>query len=193
MTSRPALSAVLALVAAALAAGCADTPPAAPSYVVSTLQPTRGSTAAGTVWLSQEGPQVLVRGRVTGLTPNQEHGFHVHEKGDCSSGDGMSAGGHLNPTGKPHGPPTGEHHAGDLPSVKADATGTATVRTRVTGTLLGGGAADIAGKALVVHAAPDDYATQPTGNSGARIACGVIGRAAGRDASGNAIPAPEEL
>jgi Cu-Zn family superoxide dismutase len=134
-----------------------------------------------------------MRGRITGLVPNQEHGFHVHEKGDCSSDDAMSAGGHLNPDGKRHGPPTGEHHAGDVPSIKADANGVATVRTRVAGTLLGSGAADIAGKALVVHASPDDYTTQPTGNSGARIACGVIGVGSGRDASGNAVPIPKDL
>jgi Cu-Zn family superoxide dismutase len=193
MTFRLARPAFLALVAAALAAGCADTRPAAPGYVVSTLQPTRGSSAAGTVWLTQEGPQVFLRGRITGLVPDQEHGFHVHEKGDCTSGDGMSAGGHLNPAGKPHGPPGGERHAGDLPSVKADASGTATVRMRVTGTLLSGAAGDVAGKALIVHASPDDYTTQPTGNSGARIACGVVGSAAGRDASGNVIAIPSDL
>ncbi|HEY2561716.1 MAG TPA: superoxide dismutase family protein [Caldimonas sp.] len=192
MTSHAALLTVLALFAAALAAGCETAPPT-PTYVVATLAPTRGNSAAGTVWFSQEGPQVLVRGRITGLAPNSEHGFHVHEKGDCSSGDGMSSGGHLNPNGKPHGPPTGEHHAGDLPAIKADATGTATVRERVTGTLLGAGAADIAGKALIVHAEADDYTTQPTGNSGARIACGVIGIAAGRDASGNAVMIPKDL
>ena len=192
MTSRSALPATLALVAAAVAAGCAASRATAPEYVVATLQPTRGNAAAGTVWFSQEGAQVLLRGRVTGLTANQEHGFHVHEKGDCASGDGMSAGGHLNPDGKPHGPPAAAHHAGDLPSLKADATGTAVVRMRVAGVLLGAGAADIAGKALIVHVAPDDYTTQPTGNSGARIACGVIGTAFGRDASGNAVPLPKE-
>src|SRR3954453_14738311 len=116
MTARAALAAVFALVAAALAAGCAETAPAAPAYVVATLQPTRGNSAAGTVWFSQDGAQVLVRGTVTGLAANSEHGLHVHERGDCSSGDGMSSGGHLNPDGKPHGPPTGEHHAGDLPA-----------------------------------------------------------------------------
>ena len=193
MTSRPALPAVLALFAAALAAGCASMTSSRSDYVVATLLPTIGNSAAGTVWLSQEGEQVFLRGRIIGLTPNQEHGFHVHEKGDCSSGDGMSAGGHLNPDGKRHGPPTGEHHAGDLPSIKADASGAATVSMRVNGTLLGSGAADLAGKGLIVHAAPDDYTTQPTGNSGARIACGVIGIAAGRDASGNAIPIPKDL
>ncbi len=190
MKSSPTL---LGLFAAVLAGGCADAPPSSSTYVVATLQATRGNNAAGTVWFSQDGAQVLVRGRITGLTPNQEHGFHVHEKGDCSSGDGMSSGDHLNPNGKPHGPPSGEHHAGDLPSVKADASGNATVRIHVAGTVLGSGAADLGGKALIVHAGADDYTTQPTGNSGARIACGVIGAAVGRDASGNAIVIPKDL
>jgi len=196
-TTRPALAVALALAAAALV-GCAGAPgsassPPASDYVVASLKPTRGNTAAGTVFFSQEGGDVVMRGRITGLVPNQEHGFHVHEKGDCSSDDAMSAGGHLNPDGKRHGPPSGEHHAGDVPSIKADANGVATVRTRVAGTLLGSGAGDIAGKALVVHASPDDYTTQPTGNSGARIACGVIGVGSGRDASGNAVPIPKDL
>ena len=96
-----------------------------------TLQPTRGNTAAGTVWFSQERRAVSTCAvAITGLKPNQEHGFHIHEKGDCSSGDGMSAGGHLNPNGKPHGPPTGEHHAGDLPRSRptAPASRRSTVR-----------------------------------------------------------------
>ena len=121
----------LPLLAALLGLGCA-TPPA-PSYVATTLQPTRGNTATGAVWFIADGGDVRIRGRVTGLTPNQEHGFHVHEKGDCSSGDGMSAGGHLNPNGKPHGPPSGEHHAGDLPALKADGAGNATIDARVRG------------------------------------------------------------
>jgi len=185
----------------AVVAGCAGAPaaPAAPGasggsdYVVATLKPTRGNTAAGTLWFAQDGADVVVRGRITGLVPNQEHGFHVHEKGDCSSDDATSAGGHLNPDGKRHGPPNGEHHAGDLPAIKADANGVALVRARVAGTLLGAGAEDIAGKAIVVHAASDDYTTQPTGNSGARIACGVVGIASGRDATGSAVPIPKDL
>jgi Cu-Zn family superoxide dismutase len=195
MNTHPAFATALALAAAALA-GCAgpassSSPPS--DYVVATLNPTRGNTAAGTVFFSQQGGDVVLRGRITGLKPNQEHGFHVHEKGDCSSDDAMSAGGHLNPDGKRHGPQTGEHHAGDVAAVKADANGVATVNTRIAGTLLGSGAGDIAGKALVVHAMPDDYTTQPTGNSGARIACGVIGVASGRDAAGNAVPIPKDL
>ena len=190
--------ALLPLSGLLFAAGCAmPTSPSASadsaSTVVAVLQPTRANSAAGTVWFTQEGAQVLVRGRVSGLAPNKEHGFHIHEKGDCSSGDGMSSGGHLNPDGKPHGPQDREHHAGDLPALKADADGNAVVRVRVAGSALGSSAGAFAGKALIVHVSPDDYATQPTGNSGARIACGVISTTPGRDASGNPMPVPKEL
>ena len=181
--------AALPLVASLLAFGCA-TAPAPPAYVATTLQPTSGNSAAGAVWFIADGGEVRIRGRVSGLKPNQEHGFHVHEKGDCSSGDGMSAGGHFNPAGKPHGPPSGEHHAGDLPALKADGSGNATVDARVRG--LAGGPNDYAGKALVVHLGADDYTTQPTGNSGARIACGVIAAAAPRDAAGQLLPLPRD-
>ena len=173
-------------------AACASSPPAGP-YVVATLLPTRDSSTAGTVWFVQSGPELQVVGRISGLKPNQEHGFHVHEKGDCSSGDGMSAGGHFNPTGKPHGPPSGEHHAGDLPSLKADPAGRAVFRVRIPGNVLASGPTDFAGKAVIVHAMPDDYTTQPTGNSGARLACGVIAATAGQDASGRAVALPADF
>ena len=193
MTLRPV---VLPLFGLLVAAGCAmpTSPPStgAPA-VVAALQPTRGNSAGGNVWFSQEGSQVYVRGRITGLAPNKEHGFHIHEKGDCSSGDGMSSGGHLNPSGKPHGPPAGEHHAGDLPQLKSDGSGNAEVRVRVAGSVMGGGPGDFAGKALIVHVSPDDYTTQPTGNSGARIACGVISTTPGRDAAGNPVAALTDL
>lgn len=190
MNLRPA---VLPIFGMLVVAGCAMTPAAPATSVVAVLQPTRGNAAAGAIWFTQEGPQVLIRGLVSGLAPNQEHGFHIHEKGDCSSGDGMSAGGHLNPTGKPHGPQSADHHAGDLPALKTDASGNAEVRMRVPGTVLGSGAGDFAGKALIVHVSPDDYTTQPTGNSGARVACGVISTTAGRDAAGNAMTIPKDL
>ena len=193
MHTRPVLAAALAAAAIAGCAGAPGSPAPTSEYVVAALKPTRGNTTAGNVFFAQEGGDVVLRGRITGLKPNQVHGFHVHEKGDCSSDDAMSAGGHLNPDGKRHGPPTDEHHAGDIPSIKADDNGVATVRARIAGTLLGSGAADVAGKALVVHASPDDYTTQPTGNSGARIACGVIGIGAGRDAAGNAVSIPKDL
>lgn len=142
-----------------------------------TLEPTRGNPTAGVVVLHQEGDGVLIHARVSGLKPNQEHGFHVHEKGDCSSGDGLSAGGHFNPTGMPHGPQDAPHHAGDLPSLKADASGNTNVHLFVRGLTVGAGATDVVGRGLIVHAQPDDFKTQPTGNAGARLACAVIVRA----------------
>ena len=113
---------------------------------------------------------------LTGLKPGGEHGFHVHEKGDCSSGDGMSTGGHYNPTSAPHGPQNAAHHAGDMPAVNADAYGNATVAFTLKGVSIGGASADLVGKGLIVHRDPDDYRTQPTGNAGPRIACAVIRR-----------------
>jgi Cu-Zn family superoxide dismutase len=138
------------------------------------LQSTTGNTAAGRVMFHARPDGVYVHAMVTGLKPGQAHGFHIHEKGDCSSGDGMSTGGHFNPTGKPHGPQDADRHAGDLPALVADAQGRADVKFEVKGLAIGSGATDIVGKGLIVHAMPDDYKTQPTGNSGARIACAVI-------------------
>ena len=114
--------------------------------------------------------------QLTGLAPGG-HGFHIHEKGDCSAPDAMSAGGHFNPTGKPHGAPdVADHHAGDMQMLQADASGNATLTTDLTGLGIGSGPADIVGKAVIVHKDADDYKTQPTGNSGARVACGVINK-----------------
>jgi len=99
----------------------------------------------------------------------------VHEKGDCSSGDGMSAGGHFNPTGQPHANHAAAmHHAGDLPSLKADAAGMASFSFESPTIAVGSGVTDVVAKGLIVHRDPDDYTTQPTGNSGPRLACAVI-------------------
>jgi superoxide dismutase, Cu-Zn family len=119
---------------------------------------------------------VTMTGLVSGLKPGSEHGFHVHEKGDCSSPDFKSAGDHFNPTSQQHGDPaTPPHHLGDIPNLKADDMGKAPVNARVEGVTLGDqGPNDLVGRAVVVHADPDDYKTQPSGNSGDRIACGVI-------------------
>jgi Cu-Zn family superoxide dismutase len=140
------------------------------------LRPTTGNTASGTVRFVQQGDAVIVTAKVTGLKPGQEHGFHIHEKGDCSGGDGLAAGRHFNPTGKLHGPQHADHHAGDFPALKADADGAAETIFRAVGLTIGTDITDILGKALIVHARPDDYKTQPTGNAGARIACAVIGK-----------------
>ena len=103
-----------------------------------------------------------------------EHGFHVHEKGDCSAPDGTSAGGHFNPGGKPHAArDAAARHAGDLGNLKADPYGLARVDF-VDSTLSLSGADSIVGKAVIIHEKADDFTTQPTGNAGARQACGVI-------------------
>ncbi|GAB6196463.1 hypothetical protein PAGU2595_017730 [Lysobacter xanthus] len=122
------------------------------------------------------GGGVHVTGELGGLAPNSTHGLHVHEVGNCGAADASSAGGHFNPAGAPHGrPDAGAHHAGDLPNITAGANGVARVDAHVMGLTLGGpGATNIVGRALVVHAQADDYASQPAGNSGARIACGVV-------------------
>ncbi len=167
----------LATIGGAMAlAACSLTPPPGGATVQANLEPTTGNRAAGTVtFLSGSGGKVNVHARVTGLTPSQEHGFHIHENGDCSSRDGMSAGGHFNPDAKPHGPQAAPHHVGDMPSLRADASGTADMRFVLTDIELGGtGSRNIVGRSVIVHAQPDDYRTQPTGNSGARLACAVI-------------------
>lgn len=162
---------IIALVA--FAAGCVSA--AQPGKAaVATLEPTQGNTASGTVNFVQTGDKVVVTARVTGLAPGS-HGFHIHEKGDCTSPDGMSAGGHFNPHGKAHGNPSApDHHAGDMPMLVADSNGVASLTADLDAVSVGGNAADVIGRSVIVHKDPDDFATQPTGNSGARVACGVI-------------------
>ncbi|RYF43240.1 MAG: superoxide dismutase family protein [Comamonadaceae bacterium] len=169
-TRLPLLSTALAF--AAVLAGCAT--PSGPR-ATATLAPTAGNTASGTVQFVQRGNMVLVSGEIRGLKPNAEHGFHVHEKGDCSSGDGMSTGGHFNPTAQPHARhAAGMHHAGDLPSLKANAAGMASFSFESSTITVGSGVTDVVAKGLIVHRDPDDYTTQPTGNAGPRLACAVI-------------------
>lgn len=139
------------------------------------LKPTQSNTAAGTVRFTQQGDKLLITADITGLKPNAEHGFHVHEKGDCSAPDGASAGGHFNPGGKAHAHyGTGERHAGDMPNLKADANGRASYRWESDTLSVSGAGNGVAGRAVIVHRDPDDYKSQPAGNSGPRIACGLI-------------------
>ncbi|HQR98879.1 MULTISPECIES: superoxide dismutase family protein [unclassified Polaromonas] len=167
------VSRMLLIAAAALLGACASTPSG--PRATAQLQPTTGNTTSGSVSFVQKGKKVLVSGEIRGLKPNAEHGFHVHEKGDCSSGDGMSAGGHFNPTGAPHGSHgMGMHHTGDLPSLKADAGGVARFNFESGSLAVGSGVTDVVGRGLIVHRDPDDYKTQPTGNAGPRLACAVI-------------------
>jgi Cu-Zn family superoxide dismutase len=141
------------------------------------MMPTKGNTASGLVTFTQSGPKVLVTAEIRGLKPNAEHGFHIHEKGDCSSGDGMSTGGHFNPTTQAHGAHgTGSHHSGDLPSLVADANGIAKLKFESSTITVDSGVTNIIGRGLIVHRDPDDYKTQPTGNAGPRLACAVISK-----------------
>ena len=170
----------LAVAIGAFAGGCAmhstyDSPYVPTVNAVADLQPTKGNAVTGHAMFAQRGGKVFVNATVRGLAPNSEHGFHVHEKGDCGSGDGMSAGGHFNPTGKPHGDmKAADHHAGDMPNLRADANGVATASFELAGVAIGSGTADIVGRGLIVHRDPDDYKSQPAGNAGPRLACAVI-------------------
>ena len=166
---------LIPVAAAVLITACATQPsdPTASAMLIAT----KGNTVTGDVKFIQKGDTVLVTGEVRGLKPNGEHGFHIHEKGDCTSGDGMSTGGHFNPDGKTHGAHDhSTHHVGDLPSLKADASGTARFNFESSTIALGSGKSDVLGRGMIVHRDPDDYKTQPTGNSGPRLACGVIGK-----------------
>ena len=141
---------------------------------VAVLQSLGASGVSGKVTFTKAEGGVRVQAEISGLKEGP-HGFHVHEFGDCSAVDGASAGGHFNPGGKPHGHHgMGEHHTGDLPSLKADASGVAAIHFESRTIRVGGSANDIVGKGLIVHRDPDDFTTQPTGNAGPRLACAVI-------------------
>ncbi len=137
-----------------------------------TLSPKSKSSASGRVEFSKnEKGRMVVLVLLKGLKPGK-HGFHVHEKGDCSAEDASSAGGHFNPAGSTHGSAlSGKGHAGDFANVVADAKGEVKTAIELPAP------ADVSvfiGKSLVLHEKEDDLKTDPTGNSGARIACGVI-------------------
>lgn len=177
ITRSAAVVAAVALAACTTAPVATDTPPPSQSAARATanLAPASASLTSGTMTLSTMGDGVHVGGEIGGLRPGA-HGFHVHEFGDCSAADASSAGGHFNPTNQPHGRSgPGPHHLGDSDNIVADTDGVAVVDAHLHDVTLGTGMAnDIAGKAIVVHAQPDDYASQPSGDAGARVACGVI-------------------
>ncbi|HET6587006.1 MAG TPA: superoxide dismutase family protein [Oleiagrimonas sp.] len=167
----------------ALLAGCAgDNKPAATTPAPgqtrahATLKATSNSHVSGTLQLVATDNGVHITGQVRGLQPDSDHGFHIHANGDCSAADAKSAGGHFNPANAPHGHPDfGPRHAGDMPNQHANADGVATVDVTAHDIELGTGSdIDVLGGAIIVHAKPDDYTSQPSGAAGARIACGVI-------------------
>jgi superoxide dismutase, Cu-Zn family len=141
---------------------------------IALMNPTEGSKVKGTVSYEKNGHGLRIVADIDGLSPGP-HGFHIHEFGDCSSPDANSAGGHFNPTEMTHGSPTADkHHAGDMGNIEADKNGHA--RLEVTDPSISlEGPNSIIGRSVIVHAQADDFKTQPTGGSGARVACGVIG------------------
>lgn len=141
---------------------------------VAVLHPTQNSSVSGTVHFIRESGGVRITASVDGLSPGK-HGFHIHELGDCSAPDGTSAGGHYNPQNYPHaGPDAAKRHVGDLGNLDADTNGHATY-DRVDRHVSLNGAHAVIGRAVIVHAGEDDLVSQPTGNAGGRVACGVIG------------------
>ena len=156
----------------------AQTPAAkstSPSKAIAVLHPTGGNKVTGTVTFTPVADGVQVHAEITGLTAGK-HGFHVHEFGDCSAADASSAGAHFNPTNQPHaGPDAAARHEGDMGNIEADASGNAKLDYVDHQISLGNDAKSAIGRAVVVHAKPDDLKTQPSGDAGGRIACGVIG------------------
>lgn len=137
------------------------------------LSPTQGNNASGSVTFTQMDNGVQVVADIMNLTPG-EHGFHIHENGDCSAPDASSAGEHFNPTDMPHGgPESPRHHIGDLGNIVADASGRARMN-KVFSFLSLNGDNSIVGKSILVHSDRDDLVSQPSGDSGTRLACGVI-------------------
>jgi Cu-Zn family superoxide dismutase len=170
-----------ALVLLALLAGCSHSPKINSStgmimdVMEAKVAPTEGNHCNGTVdFVAQKDGSVKVIVDLQALEPNSVHAIHVHEVGDCSAPDAMSAKGHYNPEGKPHGmPPAEDRHAGDLGNMTADKDGKVHYEVTVTNITLATSRNPVLGHAVIVHATQDD-GSQPVGNAGARIGCGVI-------------------
>jgi Cu-Zn family superoxide dismutase len=170
-----------ALAVLVIAAGCSHSPEVntstekAMDVLEAKIEPTQGNTVTGTVtFTAQADGSVRVEAELEGLAPNTAHAIHVHETGDCSAPDGASAGAHYNPEAKPHGlPSTPERHAGDLGNMTADVAGSTHYTITVNNISLATGKNPVLGKAVIVHAQQDD-GSQPSGNAGARLGCGVI-------------------
>jgi Cu-Zn family superoxide dismutase len=153
----------------------------APLRAVAVLRSTEGHKGSGIVTFTEVADGVRVDAQVTGLTPGK-HGFHVHEFGDCSSADGSAAaasaaGDHFNPAKNPHGgPDAAQRHEGDMGNIEADASGAAKLNYVDHTLSLHDGAKSIIGRSVIVHEKADDLKSQPSGDAGERIACGIIGR-----------------
>lgn len=143
------------------------------SKAIAIISPTKGNNVTGMVAFTVVPGGVKIVADVEGLTPGK-HGFHIHEKGDCGAHDASSAGGHFNPKGLNHGSPEDEdRHVGDLGNLISNAKGYAHYE-RIDEVISLSGTDSIVGRSIIVHADEDDFTTQPTGNAGGRVGCGLI-------------------
>ena len=149
----------------------ASTGPAATALI----EPRSGSALSGTARFTTVPNGLGVHVEVHGAAPGL-HGVHIHEKGNCSDPTAANAGGHYDPGGGPRhgGPDTPSRHGGDLGSIEVAPDGTGTLDVLVSELSIDRVADGVAGRALVVHEMPDDLRSDPEGNAGARIGCGVI-------------------
>jgi Cu-Zn family superoxide dismutase len=147
---------------------------AAFNKAVAVVHPTEGSDTSGTVTFTKTEAGIRIEAKLSGLGEGM-HGFHIHQYGDCTASDGTSAGGHFNPEDTAHaGPEESTRHVGDLGNIEAGADGNATYN-RLDDVISFYGDHNIVGRAVVVHAKKDDLTSQPTGDAGGRLGCGVIG------------------
>lgn len=147
-----------------------------PAKAKATMEAASGSSVTGEALFTDEGNgRVRFELTVSNLTPG-EHAVHLHEKGDCSAEDASSAGGHWNPTMKPHGKRgEGAYHKGDVGNMTVGEDGKGTMDLVVDGWSIGGAdSTNVLGKAVIVHEKADDFTSQPSGNAGGRVSCGVI-------------------
>jgi Cu-Zn family superoxide dismutase len=164
---------VIALIGTALGLSLGNAGAQEITKAVAVMHPASGSQVAGRVTFTKVGDMVEVVADITGLTPGK-HAFHIHEFGDCSAADASSAGGHFNPMKKPHGAPdAAERHVGDMGNLEADEYGKAHLELKSNLMKLSGDTS-ILGRGVIVHEKVDDW-SQPTGNAGGRVACGVVG------------------
>jgi superoxide dismutase, Cu-Zn family len=162
------------LAAGFLIAGAAAKAAGSPAQAKATIEPKSGSTVTGTATFTEVAGGVKVVVHIEKAPPGT-HGLHLHEKGDCSDPEAKNAGGHFNPTSMPHaGPMDKEHHAGDLGNIEIGADGTGNLEVTSSMITVQPGPNSVVGRAVVFHEKADDLKTQPTGNAGGRLGCGVI-------------------
>lgn len=167
---------LLAFVFLSAVVGCGGLPVGKVATIAVRLDPVGGSGVSGEVIFYELDGGVLVEGSFKGLTPRRGHGFHLHEKGDCSGPGAEAAGGHFNPGGKAHGRwDADEHHIGDFPNLVGKPDGQDTTSFVVEDMTFRKGRTAIVGRSVIVHANRDDGLRQPDGGAGPALACGIIG------------------